>query len=349
MEENKVEENKMEENKVEENKVEENLKKDTITIITPPKDGEIETPRIFIALLCYGGMVYTNFMIPLLNLQGYFSKMGIYSEIFTISNESLITRGRNNCVAQFLYKEENFTHLLFIDVDIGFHPMNVIDMLNFNKDVVCGSYAKKGINWKRIFDLRYSIENPEEMKQISFDFAVNFLQTFNHENKLVIEFIENRWARVSQGGTGFMLIKKKVFNILQRTFPERILKQTQDKFTFDKPVLYNFFNSEKDTLTGIFLSEDYLFCELCKRCGIDIWMDTRSKLIHNGTFSFEGSLGDMIKYQEENPESITKNFIFKIRSLFKNNDEKAIKFLNKSIENYDKIINNKKNIINLDE
>ena len=39
---------------------------------------------------------------------------------FTLMKSSLVTQGRNLCVAEFLNHEDNYTHLLFIDSDIDF-------------------------------------------------------------------------------------------------------------------------------------------------------------------------------------------------------------------------------------
>ena len=39
---------------------------------------------------------------------------------FTLLKSSLVTQGRNLCVAEFLNHEDKYTHLLFIDSDIDF-------------------------------------------------------------------------------------------------------------------------------------------------------------------------------------------------------------------------------------
>ena len=39
---------------------------------------------------------------------------------FTLLKSSLVTQGRNLCVAEFLNHKDHYTHLLFIDLDIDF-------------------------------------------------------------------------------------------------------------------------------------------------------------------------------------------------------------------------------------
>ena len=40
---------------------------------------------------------------------------------FTLMQSSLVTQGRNLCVAEMLNHEDGYTHLLFIDADIDFN------------------------------------------------------------------------------------------------------------------------------------------------------------------------------------------------------------------------------------
>jgi hypothetical protein len=61
-------------------------------------------------------------------------------------NESLITQARNSCAEKFL--QSTYTHLMFIDGDIGFHPRGVLTLLALQSDdspfdVIGGCYPKK--------------------------------------------------------------------------------------------------------------------------------------------------------------------------------------------------------------
>ena len=44
----------------------------------------------------------------------------------------------------------NYTHLLFIDADIGFSEKSIFRMLDFDKDVVAGIYPRKAIDWRKV-------------------------------------------------------------------------------------------------------------------------------------------------------------------------------------------------------
>ena len=48
---------------------------------------------------------------------------------FTLMKSSLVTQGRNLCVAEMLNHADGYTHLLFIDSDIDFQPKTIFTML----------------------------------------------------------------------------------------------------------------------------------------------------------------------------------------------------------------------------
>jgi len=292
----------------------------TIRIEAPPKDGAF-VPHLFIGLLCYGGQTFSRFNMSLTKLNEKLKMAGIPSTTFVIDNESLITRGRNNVAAKFLSMKE-CTHLLFIDVDISFEADDVIGMIKFNKDLVAGCYPKKGIEWQKVFDFRHKFKSLEEMKTHALSYVINFDlpekgADMEKPQEYQIQTIEGRWVKVRHAGTGFMLIGRRVFEILKRTYPEREITPSQEGFLFKDektPVLWNFFNAEKDPKSGIYLSEDYLFCDLWRRCGGEIWVDMNIKLSHIGTYIFGGdfktfAFNPIHALPDENVPLITKLLI----------------------------------------
>jgi hypothetical protein len=57
-----------------------------------------------------------------------------YKITFSLIKSSLVTQGRNLCVAGFL--ESNYTHMLFIDSDIYFEATSIIKMIEKDKDML---------------------------------------------------------------------------------------------------------------------------------------------------------------------------------------------------------------------
>ena len=124
--------------------MEENNKKveDDIPGISPETLDFLRKQYIYIALPMYGGMCSESTFMGLMRFAIIATKLKLNFMIDVIYNESLITRARNNLVAKFL----NFpdaTHLMFIDVDLGFDSESIIQLLCDNQDIIGGLYPKK--------------------------------------------------------------------------------------------------------------------------------------------------------------------------------------------------------------
>ena len=78
--------------------------------------------RIFVATPCYGGMLTTNYFEGCMGLMAECIRKGIGLQFATIGNESLVTRARNTLVQLFMDDKKKYTHLMFIDADIGLNP-----------------------------------------------------------------------------------------------------------------------------------------------------------------------------------------------------------------------------------
>ena len=62
---------------------------------------------------------------------------------FTLLKSSLVTQGRNLCVADFLNHEHEYEYLLFIDSDIDFQYSTIIKMIEKDKDIICMSLSNE--------------------------------------------------------------------------------------------------------------------------------------------------------------------------------------------------------------
>ena len=72
----------------------------------------------------HDGKFFYNYTLSLLNLQNVSMQLGMPIQFLLQQGESLVTRARNNCVAQFL-ENPDWTHLFWIDSDIGFTLMRL--------------------------------------------------------------------------------------------------------------------------------------------------------------------------------------------------------------------------------
>lgn len=242
---------------------------------------EEKRPSVMIATPMYGGMCTGAYVQGLLFTVAKMREVGVDVAWCQITNESLITRARNELARVFLASAHDY--LMFIDADIGFDGDSILQLLAADKDVACGIYPKKEVNWdsvKRAVDAGKSdIEN----------YAGSFV--FNMIGEAHAETNEDGFFEVRHGGTGFMLIKRGVFEHLKPHVPTYRTNSFVNPETgeFAMPLTHEFFATSIDK-SGALLSEDYHFCELVREHGGEIWANPFIRLTHTGTYIFDGDI-----------------------------------------------------------
>lgn len=255
---------------------------------------EMRKRKIFVATPMYGGMCSGQYTKSTADLAKIATKYGLDIEFFYLFNESLITRARNYCVDEFL--RSDYTHLMFIDSDIGFDPNDVLALAAIadpdgDKDIICGPYPKKTIAWEKIkaaVDQGHADENPHNLNKFVGDFVFN---PVSGQTEIPL----NEPVEVLEGGTGFMMIQRKAFEKYEAAYPEfKYLPDHIRTANFDgKREIMAYFDCVIDPKTKRYLSEDYMFCQWSRNAGIPVWMCPWMKLVHMGSYFFGGSLVDL--------------------------------------------------------
>ena len=240
--------------------------------------------KIFIATPCYGGNCNALYMTSLLSLQAVLGKAGHEAMVSVLVNESLITRGRNALVNQFMKTDADY--LFFIDSDIQFYGDQVLPMIDADKDIICGIYPKKEINWQQVAKGVKNGEDPNNLKHYTGSWVLNLVDYAGSVTVPVGEPLEI-WA----GGTGFMLIKRKVFEELKDKTPSYI-NDVVDLANADAPRerITQYFTESIEPETERLLSEDYHFCRQWRLQGGKIYAAPWVQLSHQGTYAFDGRL-----------------------------------------------------------
>ena len=228
--------------------------------------------KIFIATPMYGGKcdgAYTDALIKLLSL---LEENGIKTFYRFIYNESLITRARDYLVHEFL--QSDCTHILFLDSDIVVNPSNVIDLINEDKDVIGGCYPKKNLNMSVLITNAKNNIPQEHILASSLEYVFNVKE--NSSNRI------SSTTEVKDVGTGYLLIKKQVFENLKKHTPTYIA----NFLDIGSEKVYAFFQTSIDKKTNVLLSEDYHFCKEFKKIGGKIYIAPYARAIHIGTFNY---------------------------------------------------------------
>jgi hypothetical protein len=215
---------------------------------------------------CYGGMLTESTFMSFVKWGNTARQLGIDWTMETMTNESLITRARNTLTAKFLLNNDS-THLMFIDADIGWEPWHLLVMLNADKDVIGGLYP---------------------MKSLPIKWCVNGFDGAKTSE-------DGHLQEVSKTGTGFLLIKREVFEKLNK-HPHVI--PFKNDIGLD-PALDAHMKTYFDT--GVrenrYYSEDWAFCENWRDLGGEVWVDKRVLLKHSGTYVFDHAAQEKV-YQD---------------------------------------------------
>jgi hypothetical protein len=245
-----------------------------------------QDPFLFVATPMYGGMCHGTFAVSMIRMVNVFTEAKMGFTFAYMMNESLITRARDSLAKDFL--ETPCTHLMFIDSDIGFNPQDIVGMVGADKDVICGLYPKKEINWVQVSEAAKAGVEPQQLHNYTGAFVMNAVDYNAKEVRGVI----GEPMEISNGGTGFMLIKRKVFEKLSDTVPEYNSDMYHIVDTERKPrVIKQFFATSIDKESGNrLLSEDYHFCKIAREAGFRVYAAPWASLSHTGSYTFSGYL-----------------------------------------------------------
>ena len=263
---------------------------------------ELKTKSIFVATPMYGGMNHGLYAKACLDLQALCVHYGIQIKFSFLFNESLITRARNYLVDEFIHRSD-CTHLLFLDSDIHFNPKDVIALLALDKQVIGGPYPKKAIKWRAVKKAMQKNPNIEEndLSNVTGDFVFNPV-------KGTEKFSVTEPLQVLEIGTGFMLVERSVFTKMEEAYPMiRYKPDHVGQANFDgSRYIHAFFDTVIDTKESItgggsdrYLSEDYMFCQMWRKIGGEIWLCPWMRTDHIGTYHFKGDMPAVANYVGE--------------------------------------------------
>ena len=259
---------------------------------------ELREKKIMVCTPMYGGMCSGMYAKASCDLATLSTKYEMDLKFFYLFNESLIPRARNYLCDEFLRSE--YTHLMFIDADIHFDPNDVLTLAALDKDIIGGPYPKKCIAWEKVrnaVDSGLADEDPTVLDQYTGDYVFNPV-----ENTHKIQVSEP--VDVLEIGTGFMLIKREVFNDFKEAYPQFAYRPDHNRsehFTGDR-IIHAYFDTVIDSKAYLgdiagesdrYLSEDYFFCQFVRRLGYKIYLCPWMKLGHMGSYVFSGSMASL--------------------------------------------------------
>ena len=259
-----------------------------------------KNPCVYILTPCYGGMCHVDYLHCLLATMERFRTFGIDLKVEFCKNDSLVSRARNNLVAKAMNNPKT-THIMFIDSDISWDPIDIIKLLLSDKQLVGGIYPLKYYDWKDLIKDKNNPYNSNVIQswitrknQSQFKDAISDEALVQHKLlRYNVNYINNtlniekNLAEVRHLATGFMMFKRDVIEKMSRAFPStkyvddvQFLSGTENDFAF---ALF-----DCGVVDDHYMSEDWMFCERWRQMGGKIFIDVSIPLSHSGTETFRG-------------------------------------------------------------
>ena len=237
-------------------------------------------PHIKIATPCFGGQVGHLYMLSVVRLLQEAPSLGFDASLALLGGDALVARARATLVAAFLDAPEA-THLLFIDADLAFEPQQVARLLAADREFTAAFYPLKTIDWARLPQRHIG---GEPLAEAGLSYVG--LPCRGAEARR-----DGRFVTAVYAGGGFQLLRRTAIERMIAAYPETHFAATN---TYPPPPeasqnLYALFDSRIDPETGLYLSEDYAFCQRWRAIGGEIWLDLDSRLTHTGPHSFAGA------------------------------------------------------------
>jgi len=214
---------------------------------------EVQPRKVLIATPAYDGRLdvwYTNSLVNTIRVA---QASNIYVHPVFMSYDALIQRARNDLFA--LAVEGEYDDMIFIDSDMEWHPMWIMELLERKEDVVGGTARKK-------------TDEAEIYVAKTKDLTV-------HENGLI---------KCDGLGTGFVKLSRAAFTALWEISPEYTNEGKTRRMICDVQVV-----------DGQLYSEDTVLFKKLNELGFDCWLDPKMTCAHIGTKKFYGDMAGFIQ------------------------------------------------------
>jgi hypothetical protein len=258
-------------------------------------------PVVYLLTPCFASLCYCTYVQCMMSMQDVFRKLNIPLHIQFCRNDSLVSRARNNLVARAM-NDPAMTHIIFIDNDISWSPVDVLKLILANKPLVGGVYPLKRHNWNKLLVktedgknanvIQSWLDRRDKSAVTNGVTDENYLQynllNYNMNYLTNTLSIDQNLAKVKHLATGFMMIQRGMLEKMFQAFPST-------KYVDDVGFLVG---SENDFAYALFdcgvednhyYSEDWLFCHRWSKMGGEIYVDVTINLTHTGIEDYQGS------------------------------------------------------------
>jgi hypothetical protein len=230
------------------------------------KSYDLAGKSIFIALPAYDFKVSLKLAVSLARFAQQAAQHGIDIQIGSICGCSVVSRARNLLAQDLL--ESNCDYLMFIDSDINFEADDIFRLMAWGTD------PKKGI-------VAGVPRTRSETK--------TYIATLDHDENGELTMNGMGLVRAKRVATAFMLVRREVFETLEKKQPEWAYYDAKTDRTLS--CMFDFQLADEG-----YIGEDFLFCDRVRSHGFEVWIDPSITLGHMGVQEYVGNYGDDILY-----------------------------------------------------
>ena len=230
------------------------------------KSYDLSGKSLFIALPAYDFKVSLKLAVSLAKFSRASAEHGIDIQIGSICGCSVVSRARNLLAKDMLESKCDF--LLFIDSDINFEPDDIFRLMAWGTD------PKKGI-----VAAVPRTRNESKVYIATLDYDANGDLTMNGMGLV----------RAKRVATAFMLVRREVFETLEKKHPEWAYYDSKTDRTLS--CMFDFQLADEG-----YIGEDFLFCDRVRSHGFEVWIDPSITLGHMGVQEYVGNYGNDILY-----------------------------------------------------
>ncbi len=222
------------------------------------------------------GVINEENLVALQHLEGM-ALIDFEIGLYTLSNESLLTRGRNHIAAVAI--RQGWDKLFFIDADARFTFEQFLSVVTAPHDFAAGACPLKCFP----ISLNYMpFEDDEHYYRDAIRSMDSFLKMKAGHKK--------QYIPIAYVGTAFMALSR---NVLLK------MAEVADEYQYPNPAtghLHTHWNMFAATPKhGKFMSEDWYACDVARELGFDVNLDTNVVISHVGNHVFSPDQAQLLK------------------------------------------------------
>lgn len=234
--------------------------------------------RVFLAIPAYD-TISCETAVSLIAAKEVLLRNDIESEVAFCAENCHVDDGRNYLVRLFL--ESQCNQLVFIDADVRFDPEDLVRLVKYSQDVVCGVYPKK-----------------KDEQEYPVEFFSGDIR-WNEDGLIPVRMVP----------TGFLKIRRDVFEVLYENVGKYIPQREIGKHSLMIPEIF-----ERKTHGSVRLGGDYEFCDKWSKCGGELFVDPLMLFGHVGRKEYGGILGTYLIKKNGLSDDYTIAIIDKIKT-----------------------------------